>query len=269
MKQPEGFVVSGKEQLVCRLKKSLYGLKQAPRQWYKMFDTFMITQGYTRSRHDNCAYLKQYSDGAFIYLLLYMLNASKDKSLINKLKSQLNEEFEMKDLGAVKKILGMEIRRDRKAGTLYLSQGRYLEKVLGRFNMDNCKVVSTPLAAHFRLSAECCPQTEEDIDRVSNVPYSSAVGSLMYTMVCTRPDLSHVMSVVSRYMHNPIKDHWEAVKWILRYVKGIVDKGLVFDRNKASTCDVTSFVDSDYAGDLDRRRSISGYIFTMCAGAIS
>ena len=86
-----------------------------------------------------------------------MLIASKDKSLISKLKSQLNEEFEMKDLGAAKKILGMEIRRDRKAGKLYLSQGRYLEKVLGRFNIDNCKAVSTPLVAHFRLSAECCP----------------------------------------------------------------------------------------------------------------
>jgi len=110
MKQPEGFVVSGNEQLVCRLKKSLYGLKQAPRQWYKRFDTFMITQGYTRSRHDNCVYFKQYSDGAFIYLLLYvddMLIASKDKSLISKLKSQLSEDFEMKDLGAAKKILGM------------------------------------------------------------------------------------------------------------------------------------------------------------------
>ena len=155
MRQPEGFVVPGKEQLVCRLKKSLYGLKQAPRQWYKRFDTFMIAQGYTRSRYDNCVYFRQYSDGSFIYLLLYvddMLIASKDKSLISKLKSQLSEEFEMKDLGAAKKILGMEIQRDRKAGKLYLSQGHYLEKVLGRFSMDNGKAVSTPFAAHFRLS---------------------------------------------------------------------------------------------------------------------
>jgi len=90
----------------------------------------------------------------------------------------------------------------------------------------------------------------------------------MYAMVCTRPDLSHAISVVNRYMHNPGKDHWEAVKRILRYVKSTVNKGLVFDRNKAGTCDVTGFVDSDYAGDFDKRRSIFGYIFTMCAGAI-
>ena len=209
MNQPEGFIDLGKE-LVCRLKKFLYGLKQAHRQWYKKFNTFMIAQGYTCSQYDECVYFRQYSDGSFIYLLLYvddMLIASKDKSLISKLKSQLTKEFEMKDLGAAKKILGMEIQRDKKAGKLYLSQGHYLEKVLGRFNMDNCKAVSTPLAAHFRLSAECCPQSDEDIDRMFNVPYSSVVGSLMYAMVCTRPDLSHVVSVVSRYMHNPGKDH--------------------------------------------------------------
>lgn len=215
MRQPEGFAVPRKEQLVCKLKKSLYGLKQAPRQWYKHFDIFMIDKGYTRSRYDNCVYFRQYSDGTFIYLLLYvddMLIASKDKTLIGMLKSQLSKEFEMKDMAAAKKILGMEIHKDRKAGKLYLSQERYLEKVLCKFNMDNCKTVSAPLAAHFKSSAECCPQTEEDIKRMSNVPYSSTVGSLMYAMVCTRPDLSHALSVVRRYMHNPGKDHWEAVK---------------------------------------------------------
>jgi len=135
--------------------------------------------------------------------------------------------------------------------------------------MGNCKAISTPLAAHFRSSAEYCPQSETDIDRVSNVPYSSDVGSLMYTMVCTRLELSHAVSVVSRYMHNPENDHWKAVKWILRYVKGTVHKRLVFDRNKAAMCDVTSFVDSYYVSDLDRRRFISEYLFIMCTCAIS
>ena len=91
--------------------------------------------------------------------------------------------------------------------------------------MGNYNAVSTPLAAHFRLSIECCPQFEEDIDGMSNVPYSSAVGTLMYAMVCTRLNLSHTVSVVRRYMHNLGKDHWEAMKWILHYVKGTVNKG--------------------------------------------
>jgi len=104
--------------------------------------------------------------------------------------------------------------------------------------------VFTPFAAHFRLSAESYPQSKEHIEKMPHVPYSSTVSSLMYAMVSTRPDLSHAMSVVSRYMHNPGKGYWEAVKWILRYVKGSIARGLVFDSNKAAILDVVGFVDS-------------------------
>ncbi|KAE9590891.1 putative RNA-directed DNA polymerase [Lupinus albus] len=104
---------------------------------------------------------------------------------------------------------------------------------------------------------------------MSHVPYASAVGSLMYAMVCTRPYLAYTASMVSRYMHNPGKDHWSAVKWIFRYLKGTFGIGLVFDRSKATTDDVVGYVDSDYAGDNDRMRSLFGYIFTLCNSAIS
>jgi len=262
--QPEGFITPGKEHLVCRLKKSLSGLKQAPRQWYKRFDSFMIGQSYCRSQYDDCFY---FQNGSFIYLLLYvddMLIASRDKSLIKKLKTQLSNEIDMKELGAAKKIIGMEIRMDRQAGKLFLSQQNYIEKVLDRFKMNNCKPVSTPLAAHFKLSSELYPDTKEEMERMSYVPYDSAVDSLMYAMVCTRTDLAYVVSMASRYMHNPGKNHWSAVKWIFRYLKGTSGIGLVFDRKMATTNDVVGYVDSDYGGDLDRRRSLSSYIFTLC-----
>ena len=138
MHQPEGFEIHGKEDHVCLLKKSLYGLKQSPRQWYKHFDTFMVRNSYYRSAYDSCVYHKKHSNGSYVYLLLYvddMLIAAKDMSEINRLKAQLNGEFEMKDLDTAKKILGMEIQRDRKAGKLFLSQKGYLEKVLERFGM--------------------------------------------------------------------------------------------------------------------------------------
>eukprot|EP00253_Pinus_taeda_P034959 PITA_34959 len=86
--------------------------------------------------------------------------------------------------------------------------------------MHNEKPVSTPFASHFKLSKEMCPKTQEDMDYMSKVPYASAVGSLMYAMVCTRPDIAHAVGVVSGYMNNPGKEHWMAVKWILRYLKG-------------------------------------------------
>jgi len=109
MKQPKGFIVEGKEDHACLLKKSLYDIKQSPRQWYKRFDSFTIGHNYSRSNYDSCVYHKKLQDGTFVYLLLYvddMLIASKSISEINKLKTLLNNEFEMKNLGAAKKILG-------------------------------------------------------------------------------------------------------------------------------------------------------------------
>ena len=118
----------------------------------------------------------------------------------------------MKDLGAAKNILGMEIHRNRQEGKLFLSQKKYIEKVLERFGMLDARPVKTPLAAHFRLSTDLSPQTDEDKKYMSHVPYASAVGSIMYAMVCTRPDISHAVSVVSRYIDRPGKGHLQAVK---------------------------------------------------------
>ncbi|KAG8472437.1 hypothetical protein CXB51_035357 [Gossypium anomalum] len=212
---------------------------------------------------------KKNNDGSFVYLLLYvddMLIAAKDKGEIRKVKAQLSEEFEMKDLGPANKILGMEILRDTKTSKLYLSQKGYIEKLLCRFNMRSAKPVSTPLATHFRLSSTLSPQSDDEIEYMSHVPYSSAVGTLMYAMVCSRPDLSYAVSAVSRYMANPGKEHWKAVQWILRYLRGTTDVCLQFGRTEDR---VIGYVDADFAGDLDRRRSLTGYVFTIGGCAIS
>ena len=134
----------------------------------------------------------------------------------------------MKDLGAAKQILGMRIIRDKANGTLKLSQSEYVKKVLSRFNTNEAKPVSTPLGSHFKLSKEQSPKTEEEMDHMSKVPYASAIGSLIYAMVCTRLDIAHAVGVVSRFMSRPGKQHLEAVKWILRYLKGSSDTCLCF-----------------------------------------
>jgi len=175
----------------------------------------------------------------------------------------------MKGLGGAKKILDMEIHRDRQAQKLILSQKNYIKRVLQRFNMDNSKPMSIPLASHFRLSPDRCPQSEIERKQMSHISYSSAVDSLMYAMVCTGRDLSHAVSVVSRYMSNPGKEHWQAVKRVFRYLKGTTHIGLVFDNNKVSHNNIIGYVDSDYVGDLDKQRSLSGYIFTLCNSAIN
>ncbi|OMO73383.1 Integrase, catalytic core [Corchorus capsularis] len=269
MSQPEGFIDSENEDHVCLLQKFLYGLKQSPRQWYKRFDSFMVSHDFARNQYDNCVYSKKLSDGSYIYLLLYvddMLIAAKDLAEINSLKALLSSEFEMKDLGAAKKILGMEIWRDRKVGLLYVSQQKYIEKVLQSFQMDKAKPVSTPLAAHFKLDASALPSSNDEVNCMSIIPYSSAVGSLMYAMVCTRPDLAHAVSVISRFMSNPGKTHWEAVKWIMRYLNGTKNVCLVYGSDGNSG--LIGYVDSDYAGDFIKRRSLACYIFTLYGCAI-
>ena len=138
--------------------------------------------------------------------------------MISKLKKELSKVFDMKNLGSTRRILQMDIIRDRKAGKLWLSQERYIERVLERFNMKNAKPVNTPIAAHFKVSKESCPSTNKEEEDMSDVPYSSAVGSLMYAMVCSRPDIAHAVGVVSRFLSNLKKLQWEAVKWIFRYL---------------------------------------------------
>ena len=107
-----------------------------------------------------------------------------------------------------KKILAMEIHRDRKAGKLYFSHKKYIEKVPEHFGMHNSKPMSTPLVAHFRLSTASAPQNEEEDLFMSRVPYSSAVGGIIYDMVCTHLDISQAISVISCYMANLGKVHW-------------------------------------------------------------
>jgi hypothetical protein len=229
----------------------------------------MTEQGYSRCHSDHCVYFKRLENGSYIIFLLYvddMLVVGSNMHDINVLKKKLSNSFVMKDLGAAKKILGMRITRDKKNHKLTLSQGEYIEKVLERFRMQNEKPVSTPLASHFKLTKEMCPKTQEEIEYMSMVPYSSTIGILMYVMVCTRPDIAHAVGVVSRYMNNPFKEHWEVVKWILRYLRGTSTHALCFG---GSYIVLQGYVDSDMVGDKDRRRSTTWYIFTVGGTKIS
>nr|GEY47759.1 retrovirus-related Pol polyprotein from transposon TNT 1-94 [Tanacetum cinerariifolium] len=170
-----------------------------------------------------------------------MLIAAKNIVVINDLKALLKSKFEMKDLGAAKKILGMEIWRDRKAGRLWVSQEKYIEKVLHAFFVDQSKPVSTPLAAHFKLDRSTIPGTDKEVKYMKTVPYSSAVGSPMYTRVCMRPDLAHA---------------------------GASNICLVYD-GKGHGDGLVGYADSDYGGDLVKRRSLTCFIFTLYGCAVS
>ncbi|CAL5378709.1 unnamed protein product [Camellia sinensis] len=183
---------------------------EAPRQWYKKFDSFMVGHEYKRPAADQCVYVRKFPGENFIILLLYvddMLIVGQDATTIISLKKELSQSFEMKDLGPTQQILGMKIVCDRETKRLWLSQEKYVEQVIEKFNKKDTKPVSTPLANHFKLSKSSCPSSTKEREEMETIPYSSAIGSLMYEMVSTRPDIAHAVGVVSRFLSNPRKKY--------------------------------------------------------------
>lgn len=198
-----------------------------------------------------------------------MLIASCDKKEIDVLKSKLDSEFEMKHLGNAKKMLDIEILRNKNDGTLFLNQRSYIRKILEKFRMNQAKGATTPMDSHFKLSVAFSPSEAKEQEKMENILYSNVVGSVMYCMVCTRPDLTYSASMVSRYMANPGKMHWYAAKWILRYLKQTKRVGLLFTKTELADEALVGYVDLDFAGDLDKRRSLTGYIFTLYGNVMS
>ena len=173
--------------------------------WYKKFDTLIWGLDFTRSKADHCVYFKLIGDHV-IYLVLYVDDMSlvgNDKEIIQDLKTQLSSKFDMKDLGATNHIFGMEIKRDRAKRKLWLKQRKYVETILQRFNMQDSKLVKIHIPVGVKLSTKQCPKTQEEEEDMSRVPYASVVGSLMYAMVYTRPDIAHAVGVLSRFMSKP------------------------------------------------------------------
>ena len=151
---------------------------------------------------DYCVYFKLIGDH-LIYLVFYMddmLLIGNGKEIIRDVKTQLSFKFDMKDCGAANFILRMEIKRDRKNMKLWLNERKYVETILHRFNMQECKPIRVPIHVGVKLSVDQCPKTREEKEDMSRVSYASVVGSLMYAMVCTRPNIAHAMGVLRRYM---------------------------------------------------------------------
>lgn len=192
-----------------------------------------------------------------------MLIASASLQKINELKKKLRSQFEKKDLGKASGILGIDIIRDKNKGHLFLSQRNYLEKVLSRYGMNQAKSVVTPISSMFKLSLTKGPKNKKEEVKMKDIPYANVVGSLMYSMVCTRPDITHALSLVSRFMSKPGPQHWQCVKWLMRYIKGSVNRRIEYKNQQNQKDKHIGYTDSDFGGCLDSKRSTSGYVFTL------
>ncbi|KAJ9562492.1 hypothetical protein OSB04_007652 [Centaurea solstitialis] len=248
MSQPEGFKEEGKEHLVCKLKKSIYGLKQASRQWYLKFDEVMKRFNFTKNSVDQCIYFKN-SGSKFTILVLYVddiLIASNNKDMLFGTKRFLSNNFDMKDLGEASYVIGIEIHRDRENGTLGLSQKAYINRILNKYNMQNCAPIVAPVVKGDKFGSYQCPNTEVEREQMKLIPYASVVGSLMYAQVCTRPDItrSNLLEVVG-YSDSDFakcKDDKKSTSWYIFMLSG----GPISWRSRKQELTTTSTMMAEY-----------------------
>lgn len=257
MKIPEGIV--GKDNYVCKLNKSLYGLKQAARCWFEVIERFFKEKGFKNSPVDRCIYILDNGDiNKNLYVLIYvddLIIICADISLLEKFKSYLTKKFEMSDLQEVKFFLGIKVTRSDNKITL--DQSAYIKTVLNKFNMQNCNPVNTPLETKVNYE-------ELNSNDTHNVPSRNVIGCLMYIMLCTRPDLSTSVNILSRYTSKCNVVLWQCLKRVLRYLKGTIDLKLVYKRCYNYNNILCGFVDSDWGGsDKQDRKSTTGYLFKL------
>ncbi|CAM8910542.1 unnamed protein product [Rhodiola kirilowii] len=262
MKQPPGFEDPQRPTHVCRLNKAIYGLKQSPRAWYARLSSILCKLSFVPSRADISLFVL-HRPGVTIFTLVYVddiIITGSCPDTINRIVRQLSQSFPIKDLGTLSYFLGLEVVYNPDG--LTLSQHKYASDLLLRASMENCKPCSTPMSAIEKLERKSGkPLTGNDV-----VSYRSMVGGLLY-LTLTRPDISFAVSRVCQYMSQPTDHHWEAVKRILRYVKGTIHTGLKF--RQSSLTRLSIFTDADWAGCSDDRRSTGGFAIFLGPNLIS
>ena len=241
VRQPEGFLVKGKEGHVLRLKKALYGLKQAPRAWYFKLYSCLISLGFIKSNYEPSLYLKQL-DSNTIMVGVYvddLIVTGSSSAGIEKFKEEMTQEFDMSDLGFLSSYLDIEVKQANQY--VFLSQTSYARKLLEHPNLGECNAVATPLEARVKFT------NEEGGSRVNSTLFRSLIGSLQY-LTHTRPDHLFSLGLLSRFMEKPTQEHYNGLKRILRYVKGTEDYGLLYKKGDMKG-ELIGFSDSDFASD--------------------
>ncbi|SGY56257.1 BQ5605_C006g04119 [Microbotryum silenes-dioicae] len=262
MRVPTG--IEGYEGKCLRLHRSIYGLKQAGRVWNDTINATLASLGYRRLACDECIYRHEDAGGDH-YIALYvddLLFFGPDLGEIDRVLDQLDTLYGVKRLGPAEWVLGVQVVRHDDGG-ISLLQRQYLLDVLARFNMSDCNPCKSPMEANLQLSPE------PDTDSADNAIYRSMIGSLMYAVVATRPDLAHSVGYLSRFVGKAGDTHLEAAKRVLRYIKGSLDLGIHYTRTSAPLLGYEGYSDSDWGSDIQTSRSTMGYLFKLAGGAIS
>eukprot|EP00795_Rhopilema_esculentum_P007998 gene7998-biopygen1703 len=264
MEQPEGYVIRGKENLVCRLKKSLYGLKQSPRCWNRKFRNALESLNFRQGRADPCIFVKGSLERNNLTIIavyvddLIIISTTQDE--MKQMKVNLRKNFKMKDLGSLHFCLGVSVEQGEEG--VSLSQKQYIEKLLKRYGLQDANPVCTPLDPNVKLVAD-----DGNSKPVDNIQYQSMIGSLLYAAIATRPDIAQAVGALSQFNSAPTEAHLTAVKRVFRYLKGTINLSLVYKKSESK--EVTGFSDASWADDMQNRHSTTGNVFMMAGGAIS
>ena len=255
MDQAEGFETpsDSEEKLVYKLNKSLYGLKQSGRNWNSLLHKYLLENNFVQSDVDHCLYIKR-DGGKLVVVLVWvddLIIAASSDTLVRETKEMLKDRFHMKDLGRLTYFLGIHFEQG--VGFVKMNQRTYLTKLLVRFEMSECKPRSTPSEQKLEWDGE---------DFVDSRKYRELVGSLIYAMTCTRPDICWIVTTLSQYLSKPVQAHWVAAKHVLRYLKGTLGYELCY-RKCGENLKLIGYSDADWASSTNDRRSISGYCFSL------
>ena len=243
------------------LRRALYCLKQAPRAWYNRIESYFLKEGFQKCPYEHTLFLKRSSQGMFLLMCLYvddLIFTGNDETLFSSFKNSMMKEFEMTDLGRMRYFLGLEVLQ--RSDGIFVCQKKYAQEVLERFNMAGCNVVFNPIVPGFKLDKDSVGM------EMDSTLYMQMVGSLMY-LTSTRPDIMFVVSLLSRYLAHPTEIHLQAVKRVLRYIKGTLTYGIFY--KQGGNKELLAYTDSDYAGDLKDRKSTSGFSFLLSSRAVS
>jgi hypothetical protein len=261
MEQPEGYH-DGSDR-VCRLHKGLYGLKQSPRQWNGLFHQFLMEEGFEQCPDDPCLY-KTTVQGTAMFLCLYVddgLVVAEQEYVILDFLQRLKNKFDVTSQPP-DMYVGIRIQRNRAQRIMSLHQSGYISRVLTRFGMLDATTTTSPADPAHKLTKDM----KAEAGQATNFPYREAIGCLNYLAVMTRPDIAFAVNKAAKFCEDPQPAHWQAVKRILRYLKLTMHIGIIYSGKDTS---IATYCDSDYAGDLDTRRSTSGTVSLMNGGPIT
>ena len=273
MAVPEGMNNKGEngELLVCKLNKSLYGLKQASKCWNDLLHQWMVDFGFNRCYSDPCLYILKGRKGQeeSIYVAVWvddLIIACKNQEKLHDFKKSIARKFKMTDLGSIQHCLGMRICYNLNNQVISIDQEKYIEDLLEKFSMHNCKPVATPLIPNSTVNKE-----EPDISLDQHVTkFQELIGSLMYLVTCTRPDIAAAVGQLARVMSQPSKLHWSAAKHVLRYLKGTKGLSLTYGNARDEEREnLIGFSDANFGGDSATARSTTGYVFILNGAAVS